>query len=180
MSEKKKKHLPEGYLAVYRLPFAGQVAGFVTILVYFIFLFLLYKWLEDSLIVFSVIFGGLWGIFFIAPQFLHIARGKLVIAEKGLIWWTYGVKREVAWHDLSMFDNQVQRYRSNPGRTWGIATRNWKFVPLGMYLHMPLKSTWTGKKDLEAFRKTEAGAYFYEYAPHLFDESAEEKQKTQS
>ena len=117
-------------------------------------------------------------------------RDRLIVTEDGLVWWHYGFQHKSSWQGMSHFGWPALGHR------WGIHTYDERFIPIEFYQdvatyedrvtpiepyrRVPLISYRYRIKDLNEFANSEIGAYLYQYAPHLFDESAEEKQKKQS
>ena len=163
MSE--KKNLPEGYLAVYRPMLSVQVLAFVVIVVAIVSFMYALNSLEETMPLFvAVPFVAVLG-FILWTMGMFIARDKLIITEQGLLCWQYGFKKEASWSDLSHFIWK----RQGKASSWGVAMHNGGFIPLNSYLQIPARDILHLQKNKHAFSKTEAGAYLYQYAPHLFE-----------
>ena len=177
MSEKKKKkHLPEVYLGMYRpRPFIriAQISGFVVmILVLLILGFFSEDW-------FAVITESryllLWAALLVVMLWtLFITwRDRLIITENGLLWWKYGIAHEVTWDALCNF----RRYSRGRSKAWGIQTNVSNLLPFGDFVDVPTVNQGLFKSDVDeaALLLTKAGAYLYQYAPHLFEEFRSKK-----
>ena len=173
MSEKKKKkNLPEGYLAVYRPHFLIQIMSIVLLVL--VTLGILPIGFEWANIERDPLFFLLWGClvaFMLWSMFMTVARDKLAITEDGVVWWKYGFKKQASWDELTRF----RVYTRNKSRMGGIQIQSGNFIPLGDYVHVRITnvSMFRRKVDRERFSQTKAGSYFYQYAPHLFDEQKE-------
>ena len=177
MSEKKKKkNLPEGYLAVYRPPLFAQIMAFGIMA--FLVLVMGAAVTQNPDIQGNLskrLFGFLAAAVVVGMLFIFVVRDKLIITEQGLVWWQQGFKYQISWDQLHYFDWGSRENEKDA--IWGIRTRSQSLVPLSHYLPVPGYGALSQEVDLNEFLQTEAGAYFYQYAPHLFDELDSVKKK---
>ncbi|MGB1286934.1 MAG: hypothetical protein ACPG7F_10405, partial [Aggregatilineales bacterium] len=106
--------------------------------------------------------------------FMTIARDKLIVTEDGIIWWYFGFRKEATWDDLSHF---TTRWWGKKMRRWGIELSNGNFLHLDLYLMKAMLLSEERYREIANFQQSDIGQHFYQYAPHLFDDTKSKKKK---
>ena len=170
---KKKKKLPEGYLAVHRPLFLQQLLAlvwFVPGTVIVLGMFVTGIGLKPGYLI-SYICGGLISLAFFGIPAWHsfwvLTRNKLVIRTNGLEWWYSGEHNAVTWNELEVWDRKSYIWAG--ASHFGIYSEDGKFIPIDHYLAMPEKKIWNGRylPALKQFYQTEAGSQINRHAPFL-------------